>query len=86
MRYQHPDLDRAISFLKDFGMVEESKQGSRVYLRGYGSQPFVYIAEQSIDAQRHFLGGFWVVDDRVELQKAASLCQDFTTDSKIYVS
>ncbi|KAK4946509.1 hypothetical protein LTR10_014361 [Elasticomyces elasticus] len=70
--YQHPDLDKALKFLLDFGFVEEQRTLSRVYLRGYGVQPFLNVAEQSPDGKRHFLGAYWAVDSLEELQKAAS--------------
>lgn len=70
--YQHPDLDKALKFLFDFGFVEAQRTDKRVYLRGYGTQPFVYVAEQSPDDKRHFIGGYWVVDSIEELEKAAS--------------
>lgn len=70
--YQHPDLEKALSFLFDFGFVEERRTANRVYLRGYGVQPFVYVAEQSPDDRRHFIGGYWVVDTFGDLEKAAS--------------
>lgn len=72
MHYSHPDLNRAIDFLHDFGMVEASR-AENVFLRGYGEQPFIYVAEQSDDGQRHFLGGYWVVAGEADLEAAASL-------------
>lgn len=70
--YQHPNLDRALSFLFDFGLVEEHRTPDRVYLRGYGVQPFVHVAEQSPDDKRHFMGAYWVVDTLEDLEAAAS--------------
>ncbi|KAJ5812012.1 hypothetical protein N7474_008313, partial [Penicillium riverlandense] len=77
VHYAHPDLDKALEFLQDFGLVVKSSRttqtGSRKsYLRGYGTQPFIYVAEQSSDSQRHFLGGYWVVESAEDLHKAAS--------------
>ncbi|KAH8807754.1 Glyoxalase/Bleomycin resistance protein/Dihydroxybiphenyl dioxygenase [Xylogone sp. PMI_703] len=72
VHYQHPDLDKALSFLSDFGMIEEKRVDGRVYLRGYGVQPFLYVAEQSPDNKKHFKGGYWVVDTEADLQKAAA--------------
>ena len=69
--YQHPILDRAVEFLEDFGLIQERIEGSRVYLRGYGSQPYCYIAEQSPDGKRHFVGAYYVVKEFFELEKAA---------------
>lgn len=73
VHYQHPDLQRASAFLQDFGLHEELKTENRSYLRGYGVQPYVHVAEQSPDGERHFLGAYWVVDSREELDKAAGL-------------
>ncbi|OAL34911.1 hypothetical protein AYO20_05872 [Fonsecaea nubica] len=70
--YQHPDLEKALTFLFDFGFVEEHRTPDRVYLRGYGSQPVVYVAERSPDNKRHFLGGYWVVDSLQDLETAAA--------------
>ncbi|KAK5057618.1 hypothetical protein LTR84_011618 [Exophiala bonariae] len=70
--YQHPDLEKALSFLLDFGFVEQYRSANRVYLRGYGQQPFIYVAEQSPDSKRHFVGGAWVVDRLQDLETAAS--------------
>ncbi|KAL1629784.1 hypothetical protein SLS56_005307 [Neofusicoccum ribis] len=72
VRYQHPDMEWALAFLQDFGFVDELRGTDEVYLRGYGIQPYVYVAEKSPDAKRHFKGGFWVVDSIAELEKAAS--------------
>lgn len=69
--YQHPNLDRAIDFMEDFGLIQEHVEGSRVYLRGHGSQPYCYIAEKSPDDKRHFVGAYYVVKDYLELEKAA---------------
>lgn len=70
--YQHPDLEKALAFLNDFGFVEEYRTAHRVYLRGYGVQPYIYVAEQSPDSRRYFKGGFWVVESPQDLDIAAS--------------
>jgi catechol 2,3-dioxygenase-like lactoylglutathione lyase family enzyme len=70
--YQHPDLEKALSFLYDFGFVEEQRTPDRVYLRGYGTQPYLYIAEKSTDTKRHFRGGYWVVKSLDDLEAAAA--------------
>lgn len=71
VHYQHPDLNESLRFFSDFGFVEEKRVDGRVYLRGYGIDPFVYVAEQSPDDKRHFIGGYWTVESAEELQKAA---------------
>ncbi len=70
--YQHPDLEKALTFLFDFGFVEEHRTSNRVYLRGYGSQPYIHVAERSPDSKRHFRGGYWVVDTLEDLEAAAA--------------
>ncbi|OAP58468.1 hypothetical protein AYL99_07558 [Fonsecaea erecta] len=70
--YQHPDLEKSLSFLSDFGFVEEHRTPDRVYLGGYGIQPFLYVAERSPDDQKHFVGGYWVVDRLEDLEAAAA--------------
>ncbi|KAF1813349.1 Glyoxalase/Bleomycin resistance protein/Dihydroxybiphenyl dioxygenase [Eremomyces bilateralis CBS 781.70] len=73
VHYKHPDLAKAVKFFGDFGLVTEDERDGRTFLRGYGAQPFVHLAEQSPDEKRHFAGGYWVVDSEAELEKAASL-------------
>ena len=70
VHYQHPDLEKALEFLKDFGLVEVNRNSSKVYLRGYGSQPYLYVAEKSPDGEKHFVGGYYNVTDFKELEKA----------------
>jgi len=72
VHYQHPDLNQALSFFHDFGMIEEQRLDGKVYLRGYGTQPYIYVAEQSPDGKRHFMGGYWNVESAEDLQRAAS--------------
>jgi hypothetical protein len=70
--YQHPDLKKALTFLKDFGFVEAQTSTNKVFLRGFGVDPYLYVAEQSPDSERHFLGGFWTVSSQEDLKKAAA--------------
>lgn len=72
VHYQLPDFERAISFLNDFGFVEAERQGSKVYFRGFGAQPYLYIAEPSPTSKRAFLGGAWVVESEEDLKLAAA--------------
>ncbi|CCT72912.1 related to 2,3-dihydroxybiphenyl-1,2-dioxygenase [Fusarium fujikuroi] len=72
VHYQHPDLESACAFLRDFGMSEVLREDKRIYFGGYGRDPYLYIAEQSPTARRAFLGGTWAVDSLDDLTKAAS--------------
>lgn len=73
VHYQHPDLQRAVDFLIDFGLEVARRDNNKVYLRGYGIEPFLNVAEQSPDGERHYLGGAWVVDSASDLKRAAML-------------
>jgi hypothetical protein len=73
VHYQHPDLEKSLAFLKDFGLIEEERQATKAFLRGNGSQPFLYLAEQSPDSERHFIGAYYNVASFEELQIATTL-------------
>lgn len=73
VHYQHPDLEKALTFLEDFGMITVRRDGDIVYLRGYGVQPYIYLASQSPDQKRHFCGTTWVVASMEDLKAAAAL-------------
>ncbi|KAI8663818.1 2,3-dihydroxybiphenyl-1,2-dioxygenase [Fusarium keratoplasticum] len=72
VHYQHPQLDKAVQFLKDFGLFEVKRVGSRVYFAGFGVDPYIYIAEQAPGSRRAFIGGAWVVHAEKDLQAAAA--------------
>lgn len=72
VHYQHPDLEKTTSFYNDFGLSLASKTSSRLYFKGLSSQPYIYVAEQSPDNERHFLGGYYNVASAAELVKAAT--------------
>jgi catechol 2,3-dioxygenase-like lactoylglutathione lyase family enzyme len=70
--YQHPNLDRAVAFLEDFGLIPVKKELNRIYFGGYGIDPYVYVAEQSPDSKNRFLGGTWTVNTAKDLEIAAN--------------
>ena len=72
IHYQHPDLEKAVAFFSDFGFIEAHRDATKIYLRGCGAQLYIYVAEQSPDDKRHFIGAYWVVASLEELQKAAA--------------
>ncbi|KAH7121385.1 Glyoxalase/Bleomycin resistance protein/Dihydroxybiphenyl dioxygenase [Dactylonectria macrodidyma] len=72
VHYQHPDLDKAIQFLKDFGLTEVSREDDRVFFGGFGVDPYLYVAEKAPGPRRAFLGGTWVVDSAKDLDIAAA--------------
>lgn len=72
VHYQHPDLTKAATFLNDFGLTCVHKEEGRIYFAGYGVDPFCYIAEQSPENKRKFLGGTWLLASEEDLHLATS--------------
>jgi hypothetical protein len=52
--------------------VEDQSSAGKVFLRGLGVDSYTYIAEQSPDPSRRFLGDYWTVSSQEDLKKAAS--------------
>lgn len=69
--YQHPDLQKACAFLRDFGFHEARREDQRIYYAGFGSEIYSYVAEQSPDAKRHFIGATWTVDSEHDIEAAS---------------
>ncbi|HWI85919.1 MAG TPA: VOC family protein [Sphingomonas sp.] len=70
VRFRAPDLDAMRAFLHDFGMVEAGSDGDRLYMRGYGTGPFIHSTERSDSAG--FAGfGIWV-NDEADLARIAA--------------
>jgi hypothetical protein len=71
--FEHPDLKQFGNFAKDFGLVAEKWIGDNIYFRGYGKDPYVYVASKSKDGKAHFGGGAFVAASREEFDKAAKI-------------
>jgi catechol 2,3-dioxygenase-like lactoylglutathione lyase family enzyme len=71
--FEHPDLEKFREFAKDFGFVEEKVEEDRIYYRGYGIDPFIYVAVQSKTDKPKFLGPAFVAASQEEFDKAAAL-------------
>ena len=70
--YNHADLDKAKEFLIDFGLqVALEKPGEEIYFKGYGTEPYVYVARKASKAS--FGGAAYVVDSPAELEKAQKI-------------
>ncbi|KAK1674586.1 Glyoxalase/Bleomycin resistance protein/Dihydroxybiphenyl dioxygenase [Colletotrichum godetiae] len=69
INYTYQNLERAEAFFRDFGFVEASREGSRVYYRGYGPEPFVLCAEAG--AKDAFGGAAFVVESEEDLLYAS---------------
>ncbi|UQC77559.1 glyoxalase [Colletotrichum lupini] len=69
INYTYQNLERAEAFFHDFGFVEASREGTRVYYRGYGPEPFVLCAEAG--AKDGFGGAAFVVESEEDLEYAS---------------
>ncbi|WP_347906044.1 VOC family protein [Pseudomonas purpurea] len=69
--YRHPDLQVIERFLIDFGLVVTQRCEQRIYLRGTGAQPYVYIAEQADEPA--FGAIAFAVQQRQDLERASEL-------------
>ena len=74
--YKHKDIETARAFYDDFGFFETSRVGTKTYYRGYGSEPFVLVAEQA-DADE-FGGPTFVVESEDDLKLAAETLPNAT--------
>lgn len=70
-RYGHPDIVAAKKFFTDFGLTVSKETNEKIWMRGFGKDPFVYVAEKTHDGKRRFLGGGWIVQGLEDLEKAA---------------
>lgn len=73
VHYQHPNLEATEKFLVDFGLIVVKREETRTYYRGFGPETYVYIAEQSPDERKHFVGGILAVESANDLQRAAKV-------------
>ncbi|KAJ5391994.1 hypothetical protein N7509_007484 [Penicillium cosmopolitanum] len=71
--FEHADLEAFTRFAKDFGFVEAARKGNTIYYRGYGRDPYVYVASQSPVRRSTFLGAAYVAKDEENFKKAAAM-------------
>ncbi len=64
-----PDLERQSAFLQDFGLLEAQRSGDSLYLRGYGTEPYIYVARQGEKAA--FVGAGFSVESEQVLREVA---------------
>ncbi len=46
VHFERPDLKRAEQYLRDFGLVVSAQSESDLFMRGTGSQPYIYRASR----------------------------------------
>lgn len=72
--YYHADLSAAKKFFLDFGMgIAAETPGEVIYFKGYGVEPFIYVARQSQTGMSYFGGAAYVVDGKDEFHRATQL-------------
>ena len=73
LNFEHPDLEVFTKFAKDFGFIEEKRIDDTIYYRGYGRDPFVYVATQSKSGKPCFKGPAFVAKNQEEFDKACKI-------------
>jgi len=71
--YYHANLDKAREFYADFGMDVADERDDEIFLAGYGSEPFIYVAKRALDGQSKFGGAAYEVESKAELERASKL-------------
>ncbi|CZR60148.1 related to 2,3-dihydroxybiphenyl-1,2-dioxygenase [Phialocephala subalpina] len=71
--FSHPNLKEFTKFALDFGFVEAHRDNDTIYFRGYGKDPYCYVAMESKDGKPHFGGGAFVAASREEFEKAKNI-------------
>lgn len=72
--YYHVNLTRARQFLLDFGLqIAHEESGQTIYFKGYGTEPYVYVAHRSRDGNNSFGGAAYLTTSRDDLEIAAAL-------------
>lgn len=82
--HYHVDLAKAREFYLDFGMkIAEERAGKEIFFKGYGTEPFVYIARAAEDGKINFGGAAYAVESRAELERAIVTIPGASTISKL---
>jgi hypothetical protein len=71
--FSHPDISRFETFAADFGLVEAGRDGDTVFYRGFGREPYIYVAKKSQSGEKAFLGGAFVAQTEGDFNKATQL-------------
>lgn len=73
--YEHPDLAAFEKYAADFGFeVSERSSDGDLFLRGYGRDPYIYIARQTPNGQpRKFCGAGFVARTSQDFDRACKM-------------
>ncbi|KAF4548078.1 Hypothetical protein D9617_32g091980 [Elsinoe fawcettii] len=70
--YNHKDLAAARQFLLDFGLHIVEERSDKIFFRGWGTEPVVYVGNQA-EGEASFGGGAFEVESEDELEKASRI-------------
>ncbi|OQU94618.1 hypothetical protein CLAIMM_00952 [Cladophialophora immunda] len=72
--YYHHDVHKASKFLLDFGFEVAERRGDEViFFKGYGPDPYCYVARRAGDGGPRFGGAAYLVESAAELEKATKI-------------
>jgi len=71
--FEHPDLDAFNQFALDFGLVEAFRDDEHILYRGYGVDPYCYVAQRSKTNTPSFDGAAFFAQTKSDFEKAAAL-------------
>ena len=71
--YEHPDLDAFHQFALDFGLVEAFRDNDHILYRGYGVDPYCYVARRASTKSPAFGGAAWIAQSQADFDKAAAM-------------
>lgn len=71
--FDHGNLEEFDRFAKDFGFIQAERKGDTIYYRGYGRDPYIYVASQSPTRRSRFMGTAFVAKDQENFDNALAL-------------
>ncbi|KAI1340072.1 Glyoxalase/Bleomycin resistance protein/Dihydroxybiphenyl dioxygenase [Xylariaceae sp. FL0016] len=71
--FEHRDLGEFSTFSKDWGFIETKRTEDKIWYRGYGKDPYVYVACKAKDGVPKFGGPAFVAKSQEDFDKAAAL-------------
>ncbi|EXK46308.1 hypothetical protein FOXG_10832 [Fusarium oxysporum f. sp. lycopersici 4287] len=71
--FEHPDLEKFDPFAKDFGLIPAYQDTDLNLYRGYGKDPYCYVARKSSTGAQAFGGAAFVAQTEADFDKAAAL-------------
>ena len=79
MQYQHPSFTAISEFLQDFGMHLVKQTETKMWWRGYGDQPYVYVVVKGPEMK--YLGGAFEVETIADLEKSVEFSHEIKTSA-----